>query len=86
MNKNLTTLTTDSQKLLIETVKQLEKIISTNESGSEKGASNREGPLFFPGGIGYISITVKPQGQGEVTFTVSGQYATKQVGITPTDK
>jgi len=85
MNKNLTALTTDSQKLLIETVKQLEKIISTNESGSEKGASNREGPLFFPGGIGYISITVKPQGQGEVTFTVSGQYTPKQSALKEAD-
>lgn len=84
MNKSLTALTSDSQKLLIETVKLLEKIISANDVASQEGVSKREGPLFFPGGIGNISVTVRAGG-AEVIFTVSGQYTPKQSALKDTD-
>ena len=78
---NIGELIKDSQKLLIESISQIEEIIRRNESS--KQLDDRESPLLFPHGINHIALTVSNSVLGSVSITISGERGSQEVHLAP---
>jgi len=77
MSQEVTVLMNESKQLICDSLAKISEIIGKSDAVGDKVAPPREVPLFFPRGIGSITLTVKVTNVGELTFTISGENAAK---------
>lgn len=80
MEQQLTALTEESKKLICDSLSKIAEIVSKAEDVDSRVNPPREVPLFFPHGIGSITLKVNVTGVAELSFSITGENAPKPTG------
>lgn len=77
MSQEFPILVEESKKLICESLAKISEIVAREPAELQAGTPQRQVPLFFPQGIGSITLTATVTSIGTLTFTISGSSATK---------